>query len=281
MFQINPTLRPYIGLRTQSTALYGCIHPVKLCLCCRVLAAQEASVRGQLHMNTFRRLNLALVLQTGTTLVVAAQAVSLRNHLLTGGCRNPTIISHSIILWILYNTSVWLVHSPLEPPAHMWVTFEPIMLGFTSWHSRCSQGAWRATQLVQAVLACVAECPMPQLLQLQHHAHLAQQGSARHAASSCRAHCCCCLFPCWHRLHGAGVRTWPAAGITHVYPLQAGQLALSLHQEDFGSCHRGAAASQPTCSCLLPDHTGLCWHGGYVPQCYTWGGYEVLSRLAW
>jgi hypothetical protein len=35
-------------------------------------------------MNTFRRLNLALVLQTGTTLVVAAQAVSLRNHLLTG-----------------------------------------------------------------------------------------------------------------------------------------------------------------------------------------------------
>jgi hypothetical protein len=51
---------------------------------CRVLPAQEASVRGQLHMNTFRRLNLALVLQTGTTLVVAAQAVSLRNPLLTG-----------------------------------------------------------------------------------------------------------------------------------------------------------------------------------------------------
>lgn len=45
---------------------------------------KEASVRGQLHMNTFRRLNLALVLQTGTTLVVAAQAVSLRNPLLTG-----------------------------------------------------------------------------------------------------------------------------------------------------------------------------------------------------
>lgn len=47
-------------------------------------ALQEASVRGQLYMDTFRRLNLALVLQTGATLVVAAQAVSLRNNLLTG-----------------------------------------------------------------------------------------------------------------------------------------------------------------------------------------------------
>lgn len=45
---------------------------------------KEASVRGQLHMHTFRRLNLGLVLQTGATLVVAAQAVSLRNPLLTG-----------------------------------------------------------------------------------------------------------------------------------------------------------------------------------------------------
>lgn len=35
-------------------------------------------------MNTFRRLNLGIVLQTGATLVVAAQAVSLRNPLLTG-----------------------------------------------------------------------------------------------------------------------------------------------------------------------------------------------------
>lgn len=48
---------------------------------------QEASVRGQLYMDTFRRLNLGLVLQTGATLVVAAQAVSLRNPLLTGMAR--------------------------------------------------------------------------------------------------------------------------------------------------------------------------------------------------
>jgi hypothetical protein len=41
-------------------------------------------VRGQLYMDTFRRLNLGLMLQSGATLVVAAQAVSLRNPLLTG-----------------------------------------------------------------------------------------------------------------------------------------------------------------------------------------------------
>jgi hypothetical protein len=75
------------GSLTASTALPAYIHPRVLpctAVYCRVLPAQEASVRGQLHMNTFRRLNLALVLQTGTTLVVAAQAVSLRNPLLTG-----------------------------------------------------------------------------------------------------------------------------------------------------------------------------------------------------
>lgn len=41
-------------------------------------------MRGQLYMDTFRRLNIGLVLQTGATLVVAAQAISLRNHMLTG-----------------------------------------------------------------------------------------------------------------------------------------------------------------------------------------------------
>jgi hypothetical protein len=40
-------------------------------------------------MDTFRRLNLGLVLQTGVTLVVAAQAVSLRNPLLTGDLQLP------------------------------------------------------------------------------------------------------------------------------------------------------------------------------------------------
>jgi len=37
-------------------------------------------------MDTFKRLNLGLVLQTGATLVIAVQAISLRNNLLTGGC---------------------------------------------------------------------------------------------------------------------------------------------------------------------------------------------------
>lgn len=57
-------------------------HTARTAPVCRL--AQEASVRGQLYMDTFRRLNLGLVLQTGVTLVVAAQAVSLRNPLLTG-----------------------------------------------------------------------------------------------------------------------------------------------------------------------------------------------------
>jgi hypothetical protein len=42
-------------------------------------------------MHTFRRLNLGLVLQTGATLVVAAQAVSLRNPLLTGEVWHVTL----------------------------------------------------------------------------------------------------------------------------------------------------------------------------------------------
>jgi hypothetical protein len=39
-------------------------------------------------MDTFQRLNLGLALQSGTCLVVLAQAISLRNPLLTGedGC---------------------------------------------------------------------------------------------------------------------------------------------------------------------------------------------------
>jgi ABC-type iron transport system FetAB permease component len=49
-----------------------------------LLLLQEASVRGQLYMDTFQRLNLGLVLQSGTCLVVLAQAISLRNPLLTG-----------------------------------------------------------------------------------------------------------------------------------------------------------------------------------------------------
>jgi hypothetical protein len=53
-----------------------------------LLLLQEASVRGQLYMDTFQRLNLGLVLQAGTCLVVLAQAISLRNPLLSGeaGC---------------------------------------------------------------------------------------------------------------------------------------------------------------------------------------------------
>lgn len=42
-------------------------------------------MRDQLHLATFKRLNLGLVLQTGATLVVGAQAISLRNNVLTGG----------------------------------------------------------------------------------------------------------------------------------------------------------------------------------------------------
>lgn len=64
------------------------LHAVSThCLC--TPSPQEASVRGQLYMDTFRRLNLGLVLQTGVTLVVAAQAVSLRNPLLTGDLQLP------------------------------------------------------------------------------------------------------------------------------------------------------------------------------------------------
>eukprot|EP00882_Tetradesmus_deserticola_P007162 GHRQ01007541.1.p1 GENE.GHRQ01007541.1~~GHRQ01007541.1.p1 ORF type:complete len:412 (+),score=105.36 GHRQ01007541.1:881-2116(+) len=44
---------------------------------------QEASLRGQLYMDTFQRLNLGLLLQSGLCLVVLAQAISLRNPLLT------------------------------------------------------------------------------------------------------------------------------------------------------------------------------------------------------
>jgi hypothetical protein len=49
-----------------------------------LLLLQEASVRGQLYMDTFQRLNLGLALQSGTCLVVLAQAISLRNPLLAG-----------------------------------------------------------------------------------------------------------------------------------------------------------------------------------------------------
>lgn len=65
--------------------LLGGDSPVWCCVL--VSPVQEASVRGQLHMHTFRRLNLGIVLQTGATMVVAAQAVSLRNPLLTGVLR--------------------------------------------------------------------------------------------------------------------------------------------------------------------------------------------------
>eukprot|EP00882_Tetradesmus_deserticola_P025798 GHRQ01028367.1.p1 GENE.GHRQ01028367.1~~GHRQ01028367.1.p1 ORF type:complete len:264 (+),score=84.30 GHRQ01028367.1:154-945(+) len=44
---------------------------------------KEASLRGQLYMDTFQRLNLGLLLQSGLCLVVLAQAISLRNPLLT------------------------------------------------------------------------------------------------------------------------------------------------------------------------------------------------------
>jgi hypothetical protein len=59
-----------------------------------LLLLQEASVRGQLYMDTFQRLNLGLLLQSSTCLVVLAQAISLRNPLLTGeaGCM---LLQHS------------------------------------------------------------------------------------------------------------------------------------------------------------------------------------------
>jgi hypothetical protein len=59
-----------------------------------LLLPQEASVRGQLYMDTFQRLNLGLLLQSSTCLVVLAQAISMRNPLLTGeaGC---TLLQHS------------------------------------------------------------------------------------------------------------------------------------------------------------------------------------------
>eukprot|EP00775_Hariotina_reticulata_P012810 gene12810-12938_t len=45
---------------------------------------KEASLRGQLYMDTFQRLNIGLMVQSLTSLVVLAQAVSLRNAILTG-----------------------------------------------------------------------------------------------------------------------------------------------------------------------------------------------------
>jgi len=52
---------------------------------------QEASVRGQLYMDTFQRLNIGLMVQSLISLVVLAQAVSLRNAVLTGGVMAESI----------------------------------------------------------------------------------------------------------------------------------------------------------------------------------------------
>lgn len=83
---------------------------------------KEASVRGQLYMDTFRRLNLGLVLQTGATLVVAAQAVSLRNPLLTGYmllvCL-PSLLLASRMYTLYKREGGWPLPSPTKTLAAM------------------------------------------------------------------------------------------------------------------------------------------------------------------